>query len=68
MSNMYNLYRPMIGRLNLRQFQKLQARLQDLNESDRFLLLYRQLELEMEADEKESNVGEVDRESESDSE
>ena len=46
-----NPYQQMIGRLNTRQFQKLQIRMGELIESERFLMLYRQLEIEIEMDE-----------------
>lgn len=52
---MINPYQQMIGRLTTRQFQILQTRMAELNESERYLMLYRQLELEIEADDKEAN-------------
>lgn len=45
----------MIGRLTTRQFQALQTRLGTINESERYLMLYRQIEMEIEEDLKEAN-------------
>lgn len=44
----------MIGRLTSRQFQALQTRLGQQNESERYAMLYRQLEIEKKMDEEQN--------------